>query len=238
MNKRQEFGYWIKSVRNGKGFTLRRVSESLGYKSRGTIVGVETGYTCLPMDKIHPLARIYDLPLEDLLEKIQECEPELYRKYTTLSRQIIGDFTRKVAGLHNSRYKTGEDPDPDPEYILSDLNLSAHFAVHHAHRTVHPERDIHSGVVPLFLQRAHIAVHFETDTHLRGVAYTGTQIAVHFNGAKQFSLSLPEEKPTKKRNPYQLKPELTRRLPGNVFRIRNAKVLPPGDLRPEKARAA
>lgn len=134
MTKREEFGSWIRTIRKQKGISLKEVSTSLGYKSRGTIICVETGYTSLPVEKIHPLAKLYGLDPSEILDKIRECEPDLYAKYRTLTRDILHHYIltkhgidirlhhkpfpnalahieQNGAGLHMSRYR-------NPLYII------------------------------------------------------------------------------------------------------------------------
>lgn len=96
MTKREEFGRYLKSIRTSRRMSQLEVSRKLGYKSLGTLHNVEAGLTPLPIDKIHPLAKIYGLNLEDLLGRLRECEPELYARYEALARDIISEFTTRL----------------------------------------------------------------------------------------------------------------------------------------------
>jgi len=97
--KRIDFGKYLKAHREKKGLSKRKASLALGYKSDGTINSVEQGFGPLPVEKIHPVAELYGIPLDELLDRIRTHEPQLYAKYTALWDQMVGHFTRKVAGL-------------------------------------------------------------------------------------------------------------------------------------------
>ncbi|MBA7651543.1 hypothetical protein ES703_59362 [subsurface metagenome] len=114
IKKRRDFGEWIKDIRNQKKMTLREASERLGYKTRGTMAGVESGQMPLPIEKIFEIAKLYEIDIKDLLEKLKECEPELYEKYQileegferTLFQKIrsYGSGRRSEAALHHTPY--------------------------------------------------------------------------------------------------------------------------------------
>jgi len=114
IQKRKEFGEWIKNIRNEKKMTLREASERLGYKTRGTMAGVESGQMPLPIERIFEIARLYEINIKELLEKLKECEPELYEKYQileegferTLFQKIrsYGRGSRSEVALHHKPY--------------------------------------------------------------------------------------------------------------------------------------
>ena len=117
MEKRKKFGEYIRSIRLERGLSQQKVSEKLGYKTLGVLHGVERGLSPLPIDKIHPLAKLYNMDVEEMLEQLKECEPELYNKYMTLERDLseyllhqVKNFTksktvRRLAGLSLIIYK-------------------------------------------------------------------------------------------------------------------------------------
>jgi len=94
--KRKEFGEWIKNIRNEKKMTLRDASERLGYKTRGTMAGVESGQMPLPIERIFEIAKLYEIEINDLLAKLKECEPELYEKYQTLEEGFERTLFQKI----------------------------------------------------------------------------------------------------------------------------------------------
>jgi transcriptional regulator with XRE-family HTH domain len=131
LKKRREFGEWIKDKRKERGITLLDLAEKMGYNSRGTIGGVEAGQMPLPVEKIFRLAEILRIPLNDILEKIRECEPELYEKYITLEQGFEKALFQKIrsygkakgaeAAYHHSLAKNEEKVSKRKQYyILSD----------------------------------------------------------------------------------------------------------------------
>lgn len=94
--KRREFGEWIKSIRKEKNMSLREASESMGYKTRGTMAGVESGQMPLPIEKIFEIAKVYEMDIKELLEKLKECEPELYDKYQILEEGFERTLFQKI----------------------------------------------------------------------------------------------------------------------------------------------
>jgi len=103
MGNRKSFGEYIKSMRHKEGLTLQEVSETLGYKSVGTLVNVERGLGPLPVEKIHPIAQVYKIDVEEILEQLKECEPELYRKYILLEKDLLGYLLEGIKSMGNSK---------------------------------------------------------------------------------------------------------------------------------------
>lgn len=103
MANRKSFGEYIKSVRQEQGLTLQEASETLGYKSVGTLVNVERGLGPLPVEKIHPLARLYKIEVEEILEQLKECEPELYRKYILLEKDLLDYLLEGIKSMGKSK---------------------------------------------------------------------------------------------------------------------------------------
>ena len=98
MEKRFEFAEYMKALREKKGLSKRKASILLGYKSDGTINGIEQARMPVPIEKIHGFARLYGVDVSEILEKIKDCEPELYEKYTTLERDITRHFSSRIMG--------------------------------------------------------------------------------------------------------------------------------------------
>ena len=119
LKRRREFGEWIKSMRNDAGMSLREVSERMGYKTRGTMAGVESGQMPLPIERIFDVAEVYGIKVMEILEKVRECEPELYDRYVALEerfeRRLIGKMRSygkgkgARAGYHHAPYPTVEE---------------------------------------------------------------------------------------------------------------------------------
>lgn len=98
MEDRKRFGEYVRSIRHEKGISIKELALRLGYDTRGMISGLESGNAPLPVEQIHRLARALDTPVEQILARIREYEPELYQKYTILEADITEDFRRKVVG--------------------------------------------------------------------------------------------------------------------------------------------
>jgi len=103
MANRKSFGEYIRSIRIEQGLTLQGSAEQLGYKTIGTLANVERGITPLPVEKIHPIARLYKVEVEEILEQLKECEPELYRKYILLEKDLLGYLLEGIKSMGNSR---------------------------------------------------------------------------------------------------------------------------------------
>lgn len=99
---REEFGRYMRSAREKTGLSKFSAGKALGYQSDGTINALEQGRMPLPVDLIHPIARLYDLKIGELLQIIQESEPRLFRRYQKLYRDIVGDFTTSVVAQRSS----------------------------------------------------------------------------------------------------------------------------------------
>lgn len=100
--KRKEFGKWLRFTRKKAGLSYTNISHSLGYQTRGQLVSVETGRAPLPIDKIDALAEALGISLDELLAKIEECEPELYAKYRVVEKGILRRFMGQLLGKGTS----------------------------------------------------------------------------------------------------------------------------------------
>jgi transcriptional regulator with XRE-family HTH domain len=90
--KREEFGRYIKSLRERSHLSKAKVSKVLGYLSDGTINSAEQGRCTLPVDKIRIVAHLYGVELDEFLGKIQEYVPELYERYMLLKKQFTDEL--------------------------------------------------------------------------------------------------------------------------------------------------
>ncbi len=95
--KRKEFGRWIQTIREEAGLTKMGAATALGYKSFGTIHTVEQGVTPLPVERIHPICRLYKLDVDKMVGMIEKCEPELFTKYKKLQNDFFQHFATKLA---------------------------------------------------------------------------------------------------------------------------------------------
>jgi len=113
-DQRKKFGFWIKSIRMGKNIKIPDLVKKLGYYSKGTITSVEGGRTCIPFEYIHPWAEVLGINPQDIVEKIQEFEPERYERFVRLERNFFIDFTNRIMSptLPGGKFTS---------YILSDL---------------------------------------------------------------------------------------------------------------------
>jgi len=96
---RGDLGRWLKAKREAKGLSIRKASELLGYPTMGMLNSLEYSKGNLPVEKIHPIAEAYGIPIDEMLEKIREYEPDLFEKYMTLKKQFYSDFSRRVMGI-------------------------------------------------------------------------------------------------------------------------------------------
>jgi len=96
IRRRKEFGDWIKEKRYKTNLSLWDASVKLGYKSRGTLANMECGRGALPIERIFDLADLYEIDLDDILDKLEECEPELHDRFMGLRARFLQHFTRDL----------------------------------------------------------------------------------------------------------------------------------------------
>ena len=107
MNGREEFARYVKSARESVGLSKFAAGKALGYQSDGTINAIEQGRMPLPVEQIHPMAKLYGLDIDEFLGKLGQCEPKLYRKYGQLYRDLVGDYTNRVIAQRSSSAHAG-----------------------------------------------------------------------------------------------------------------------------------
>lgn len=103
MDRRKEFGSYIRSLREERGITKRQAAIKLGYRGLGTLAQVERGLTPLPIEKIHPLAKLYKVDVEEILDKLKACEPELYRKYMAIEKDLTDYIMEQIKNFGRSK---------------------------------------------------------------------------------------------------------------------------------------
>jgi len=103
MDNRKKFGRYIRSLREKRGLTKRQAAIKMGYKGLGTIHSVEAGVSPLPIDRIHPTAKLYKVDVEEILEQLKKYEPDLYNKYMTLERDFADYLLHQVKNFSKSK---------------------------------------------------------------------------------------------------------------------------------------
>lgn len=103
MDNRKKFGRYIRSLREKRGFTKRQAAIKMGYKGLGTIHSVEAGVSPLPIDRIHPIAKLYQADVEEILEMLKRYEPDLYDKYMILERDFADYLLHQVKNFSKSK---------------------------------------------------------------------------------------------------------------------------------------
>lgn len=112
MGSREEFGRYLRAIRDRRNISRLRLARVLGYTSEGTIHNVEFGRTPLPVEKIRPLAFALGIELNEFLAKLEECEPGVYLRYVTLKKQFedefMGNLRSNLFGGRTDQVKAGE----------------------------------------------------------------------------------------------------------------------------------
>lgn len=98
---RFKFGRYMKELRLRKGLSKKRASIALGYKSDGMINTIEQGFGPIPIEKIHPISRLYDIDPDEIIEKLRDCEPELHEKYMQLQRDISRHLVDRIGKIES-----------------------------------------------------------------------------------------------------------------------------------------
>jgi transcriptional regulator with XRE-family HTH domain len=70
-------GEYLQAMRTKAGFTQREVSLALGYSSAQFISNFERGIAVPPLKKLKVLVKMYDMPVETVMNMILEAEREI-----------------------------------------------------------------------------------------------------------------------------------------------------------------
>ena len=70
-------GEYLQSMRTKAGLTQREVSLALGYSSAQFISNFERGIAVPPLKKLKVLVKMYDMPVETVMNMILEAEREI-----------------------------------------------------------------------------------------------------------------------------------------------------------------
>lgn len=117
-DKRKEFGLWLRDIRKRRGFSLVGAARRMGFGTKGTLVSVECGLATIPLEKLHPLADVYEVDLQELLEKLRECEPDLHARFISLQNNFFQDFAKKISMMSaGGRSSLVPSRGPDGEQI-------------------------------------------------------------------------------------------------------------------------
>lgn len=73
------FGEKLMVLRRGRGWTIQRLAERLGYKSRGYLSEVESGKKRPSLDLVVSVARVFSVSTDDLLFDGREVKAEHLR---------------------------------------------------------------------------------------------------------------------------------------------------------------
>lgn len=113
VDKRKELGWWLRDIRKRRGYSLTGAARRLGYATKGTLTNIECGIASIPIEQIHPIARLYEIDLTEFLKKLEECQPDLYRKFSILEKNFRDDFMALLtrAPMNRSSLISGRGPD-------------------------------------------------------------------------------------------------------------------------------
>ena len=70
-------GAYLQTMRTKAGLTQREVSLALGYSSAQFISNFERGIAVPPLKKLKILVKMYDMPVETVMEMILDAEREI-----------------------------------------------------------------------------------------------------------------------------------------------------------------
>lgn len=72
----QQMGQYIREARTRKGFSLMAVAVYLGLKTDSIISHYESGFRCIPPDKLREIAELLDLNLDVLVNMRAKVETD------------------------------------------------------------------------------------------------------------------------------------------------------------------
>jgi transcriptional regulator with XRE-family HTH domain len=70
-------GEYLQTMRTKAGLTQREVSLALGYSSAQFISNFERGIAVPPLKKLKVLVKMYDMPVETIMDMILDAEREI-----------------------------------------------------------------------------------------------------------------------------------------------------------------
>lgn len=112
MENRRKFGKWLQEQRLTAGYSQVQVAKILDFNTRGNVVGYENGNAPVPLERIFDFAETYGIDIEDILDKLAEYEPNLYRRFCDLEDRYFGHFLNKFKGTSRNGYRIPESAHP------------------------------------------------------------------------------------------------------------------------------
>ncbi|HEU4348668.1 MAG TPA: XRE family transcriptional regulator [Actinoplanes sp.] len=108
-------GPGLRALRRERGVTLAGLSESTGI-SVSTLSRLESGQRRATLELLLPLARAYQVPLDELVGAPQTGDPRVYARPITRFGQTILPLSRRAAGMQAFKHVIPASPvqRPDP----------------------------------------------------------------------------------------------------------------------------
>lgn len=106
MEKRKEFGKWLQEQRQRAKLSQVEAAKQLGLDSKGLVVSYENGMAPIAIKRLFDVARVYRIPMNVLLTKLTECEPDLHETYIVLKDHFRADLLKEM-GLIMEKYTSG-----------------------------------------------------------------------------------------------------------------------------------
>lgn len=112
MENRRKFGKWLQEQRLAVGYSQAQTAKILDFNTRANVVGYENGNAPVPLERIFDFAEAYGIDIEDILDKLAEYEPQLYRRFCDLEDRFFGHFLSKFKGTSRHGYRIPKSSHP------------------------------------------------------------------------------------------------------------------------------
>ncbi len=89
----------IQALRERRGYTLADISRHTGF-STSTLSRLETGQRKASLELLLPLARIYNVPLDDLVGAPETGDPRVRLRPRRVNGRTVVPLTREATGTH------------------------------------------------------------------------------------------------------------------------------------------
>jgi len=125
---RKGLGKYLKGKRLEAGLTQHGASALMGYRSNGTVNTIEQGINPIPIERVFDFSEIYKIPINDLLGKLKECDPERHELFMALQWRFERLILSKMMGyaegesLHKFPYKS-----QNSNFSKSGIYIIRHF---------------------------------------------------------------------------------------------------------------
>lgn len=110
----------LRGLRKERELTLAHVSASTGISS-STLSRLESGGRRPTLELLLPLARVYDVPLDELVDAPRTGDPRVHPKPVTRGGQTIVPLTNDLGSLRAYKFVV-----PPPEGPLPPVDLQTH----------------------------------------------------------------------------------------------------------------